>query len=170
MSHPEYYQHWKAKKLASDPNFFKHNYQRQVARYGHKYLNELSAKWRNSEEGQEYHKKYREEHKDYHSEKYREWRESNRAYHSKRVNDWMDKHPEVAYAQYAANHGLGEYHPVPLAKWCEVCPEDDLREATQRHHPDYNYPTIIVSCCQDCHTYLNRERKKNESKEGRVNE
>lgn len=45
---------------------------------------------------------------------------------------------------------------------CEVCPEDDIQKATAKHHPDYNYPQIIVSCCDTCHTYLNNERSKNE--------
>jgi len=50
------------------------------------------------------------------------------------------------------------YHgEVVLAEFCEVCPEDDVRKATGNHHPDYDYPQIVVSCCSSCHNYLNRE-------------
>lgn len=48
---------------------------------------------------------------------------------------------------------------LPIAEFCEVCPDDDLNKATQRHHPDYDYPLIVVSCCNSCHNYLNRERQ-----------
>lgn len=45
-------------------------------------------------------------------------------------------------------------HLYPLTEFCELCPEDDLNKATQHHHPDYDYPTIYVSTCSQCHAYL----------------
>jgi hypothetical protein len=44
------------------------------------------------------------------------------------------------------------YTPITSA-YCELCPEDDKLPATQKHHPDYNYPAIFVSCCTKCHVY-----------------
>ena len=43
-------------------------------------------------------------------------------------------------------------HRSPLALYCELCPEDDKRKATQRHHLDYDHPEIFVSCCSLCHS------------------
>lgn len=45
-------------------------------------------------------------------------------------------------------------HLYPLTEFCELCPEDELNKATQHHHPDYDYPTIYVSVCSQCHAYL----------------
>lgn len=45
-------------------------------------------------------------------------------------------------------------HLYPLAEFCELCPEDDRNEATQRHHPDYSEPKIYVSTCSKCHSWL----------------
>ena len=54
-------------------------------------------------------------------------------------------------ARVRLRHSL---HLYPLTEFCELCPEDDLNKATQHHHPDYNYPTIYVSICSQCHAYL----------------
>jgi hypothetical protein len=48
----KYYERWKAKKLAEDPDFFHHQYLRYVERYGQKRLNEMSTKWQPASNGQ----------------------------------------------------------------------------------------------------------------------
>lgn len=49
---------------------------------------------------------------------------------------------------------------VPLAKLCELCPDDDKKKAVERHHPDHDYPEIFVSCCRSCHMYIEPRRMK----------
>jgi hypothetical protein len=49
---------------------------------------------------------------------------------------------------------------VPLGKECELCPEDDKRtENLERHHPDYDYPLIIVTTCQECHEWVEVDKR-----------
>lgn len=56
------------------------------------------------------------------------------------------KHPKENKARNQA-----EFH-IPLSLECELCPEDDKRtENLERHHPDYNYPLIIVTVCKERH-------------------
>lgn len=44
---------------------------------------------------------------------------------------------------------------IPLGSECELCPEDDVKtEDLERHHPDYSYPEIFVTCCSQCHKWL----------------
>lgn len=45
---------------------------------------------------------------------------------------------------------------IPLAKFCELCPENDKRRATRRHHPDYDEPEMFVSVCSGCHGWLHQ--------------
>ena|SRR3972149_11466034 len=116
----EYYQHWKDRMLALDPDFFSHNYQRQVARYGRKHLNELTAKWRKSEKGIIYRKHERTIHKTYYAQKAKEWGIKNKEHHSQYVQEWVANHPGVKDAHYIANHGLGKFDPIPIAEFCEV--------------------------------------------------
>ena len=64
-------------------------------------------------------------------------------------NGNVTRSPKMANAQNKAI-----YYKAPLEKFCELCPEDDKRPATQRHHPDYNYPLIFVSVCASCHKII----------------
>lgn len=86
-----------------------------------------------------------------------------------RVKEYAKEHPEVsrkAGAKYywknrekrlerAKISSLARYY-VPLAKLCELCPDGDKRAASERHHPDYNYPLIIVPTCRECHDWIEK--------------
>ena len=157
----EYYQRWKDKKLAQDPEFFSHNYQRKVAFYGKDYFNNLSNKWHRAHP--EYFVEWRNQHPGYHSSVLKKWRNNNAEHHAEESRKWALAHPKVTKAHEIAYYSA----KIPLAKFCEVCPEDDVRKATHRHHPDYDYPQIIVSCCTACHTYLNNERGNKPITEGK---
>lgn len=65
---------------------------------------------------------------------------------------YYKQHPEIVIAHRLAKQ-------IPLAEFCEMCPEDEIRKATERHHPDYDFPEIIVSCCKECHE-LQKEKGK----------
>ena len=39
--------------------------------------------------------------------------------------------------------------------------EDDKHKAIEKHHPDYDYPLIIVSVCKDCHVVADRTTMEN---------
>jgi len=45
---------------------------------------------------------------------------------------------------------------IPLAQFCELCPEDDKRKPMARHHPNHNYPLIVISVCSQCHRHCDR--------------
>lgn len=47
----------------------------------------------------------------------------------------------------------------PLAQFCELCPENDRRKATEHHHPDYDFPEIYVSVCSSCHKWVDKNHK-----------
>lgn len=47
---------------------------------------------------------------------------------------------------------------IPLTKTCELCPN----KPRFRHHPDYDYPTIIVCTCWACHYWIHRNEKTTE--------
>jgi len=78
-------------------------------------------------------KKWRSEHRkqflNYQKEYQKKYRKEHQKEANARKNDWR----------------------LPLASECELCPEDDKQPAIDRHHPDYNYPNIIVSVCGPCH-------------------
>jgi hypothetical protein len=89
-----------------------------------------------------------------HTEANRRWR----AKHPNYDRDWARKHPHRDNGNFRrkpeASRAQQQAKKIPLGTFCEVCPEDDVRKATQRHHPDYNYPEIFVSCCPSCHKYM----------------
>lgn len=50
---------------------------------------------------------------------------------------------------------------VPLKELCELCPDEDKRNAVLRHHPDYAFPFITVSVCQSCHAFVHSKESIN---------
>ena len=59
------------------------------------------------------------------------------------------RNKQKKYAQ-----GLAVKHLSIEGKSCELCPEEDKLPAEQRHHPDYNYPLIVVLTCKQCHEWI----------------
>jgi len=47
-----------------------------------------------------------------------------------------------------------EAHRYPILNQCEFC---NSIEGLERHHPDYNYPEIFVTTCNECHSWIERE-------------
>jgi len=88
------------------------------------------------------------------SEKYlkqnREWRQKDNAKNPEKYHEAYLKRRKLNPKSSSCHHQALRH--VELAKFCELCPEDDMREATIRHHPDYDYPEIIVSVCGKCHS------------------
>lgn len=99
-------------------------------------------------------------HSAYYTEKRKGWRERAGKHNSEYVQEWYAKHPKIRKVNVKM---IGLREKLPLADFCEVCPPDDLRGATQRHHPDYDFPLIYVSCCNSCHTHMNLERSSDNS-------
>ena len=44
-------------------------------------------------------------------------------------------------------------HPELLGLECEFC---SSTENLQAHHPDYNYPEIVVTACASCHAFIDK--------------
>ena len=92
-------------------------------------------------------RKWREKHPEYHREYY--WN------HKKEINGRIRKsyNSDLKRSRQMHNVRTLAQKYCPLAKFCELCPEDDKRRATIRHHPDYDEPLIIVSVCDSCHKF-----------------
>lgn len=45
---------------------------------------------------------------------------------------------------------------LPLADSCEFC---GSLENLGRHHPDYRYPEIYVTCCAECHKRAQKDQE-----------
>lgn len=117
-------------------------------------------------EHREEEKTYREQHKEEHNKYCREWnkthkenrKKSGKKYYSEnkeKLNqyrrEYYIKHPEVIKAHWLAHDN------IQTGKYCELCPEDDVHiENLIKHHPDYNYPLITVTCCQSCHLWVHK--------------
>lgn len=140
----EYRKRHYVKKLAEDPDFFKRK----------------KAAW--IKKHPDYFANYRANHRKYFNDKTKEWYAKNKAHRSEIVKNWFRNHPKVNDAKLAYMRLI--YHgEVVIAEFCETCPEDDVRKATGNHHPDYDYPHIVVSCCDSCHYYLNHDENQNKS-------
>jgi hypothetical protein len=78
-------------------------------------------------------------------------------YHARYTKQYMYSHPEIMAARRKIVN-LKYIHKFVASELCEVCPEGEVQKATENHHPDYNYPEIVVACCHTCHSYLNKQR------------
>lgn len=117
-------------------------------------------------EHKEEEKQYREEHKEEHVIYCRKWNEThreNRQQSGKKYylenkeklslyqQNYKIKHPEVRKAHQIAN----QY--CKIGDCCELCPEDDVRtENLVKHHPDYDFPEMFITCCQSCHLWIHK--------------
>ena len=85
---------------------------------------------------------------------------------------WFEEHPNYIKEYYTVHKKVSVTNKnrtpkmwnaqikaleIPLAEKCELCPEGDERKAVNRHHPDYNYPTIFLSLCKSCHVYVHKD-------------
>lgn len=80
-------------------------------------------------------------------------RQKNQKLHPEYSKKWKENNPEKVTAEQIA------YRNIELLEFCELCPDDNRQKAIERHHPDYDYPLIIVSCCKECHHYADKDRK-----------
>lgn len=86
----------------------------------------------------------------------REWYAKNK----ERVRDWQRAHPNRNNGnstrtpeQVRAHHYI-QRHPELRGSKCELCPSIENLTA---HHPDYDFPEIIVTCCRGCHGWIEKE-------------
>jgi hypothetical protein len=105
---------------------------------------------------------------------------ANPEYYCQKSREWHEKNPNYIKEYCRKKYLSGKHHDSnanrtkemvrahnitqdsPMAKFCELCPPDELLLAKMRHHPDYNYPAIYVSVCRSCHTAIHRALKKQE--------
>lgn len=99
----------------------------------------------------DYWKQWKLNHPGYANKNVNEWNKAHRERKCERSKKYRRENSEIIEAQNFASN-----HKIPITALCETCPEDEVNVATQRHHPDYDYPEITVSCCAKCHWYLNR--------------
>lgn len=70
------------------------------------------------------------------------------ARHKDRPNGNSKRTPEKVRAQ-----SYVQSHPKLLMSTCEICNGNQNLVA---HHPDYEYPTIIVTLCRSCHNFIHK--------------
>lgn len=90
------------------------------------------------------------------------YRKGNRKHINETDIEWRHTHPKpirVSNSNYRLRNGkikaaqaMALRH-IPIEGLCELCPDDDKRVATERHHPDYDYPLIVIFSCKECHHY-----------------
>lgn len=83
-----------------------------------------------------------------------EYRARKRKYNREYYYSRSDKKyvPQPTKINRAHNHA---FLKVAVDK-CEFC---GATETLVRHHPDYDYPLIVVVCCKSCHGYIHAELK-----------
>jgi hypothetical protein len=104
-----------------------------------------------------------------HKEEEKQYRLANPEIYRKGRAKWKEENPykvrELANAYAKRNHlkqnaRLKAKRNVPLEKECELCPEDDRQTINlEHHHPDYDYPLIIVTVCQKCHEWIEADKR-----------
>lgn len=105
---------------------------------------EMKKRWRinNPEKCKETSRKWRLNHPEKWKEIYDRWNQR----HPKRDSGNRKRTCEKIRA-----HNYVQTHPELLGKQCEFCSQTEKLTA---HHPDYEYPEIIVTCCRRCHVWM----------------
>ena len=99
-------------------------------------------------------------------EYYREWRRKNIKKDREWHREWAKNNPHTVQ-KYKENFLMSngtvkikveqQAQKFPLGSQCETCPDNDIKtENLERHHFDYDYPELFVTCCEQCHYFLNR--------------
>lgn len=148
-----YRERWKAQKLLEDPDYFNRKARESFAQNKDK----INARRRELyAQNPEFYRAFS-----------RQWQAKNPDYIKNYYKKYNAEHPEHSNLNKQRTNKMAVAHnhaeDLPLAKFCEVCPEDDIRLATQRHHPDYNYPKIFFSSCQGCHTSHHKREGRGEA-------
>ena len=91
------------------------------------------------------------------------WRSINidkvREYNRKNKQKFILAHPELAEKQRVARRIAQK---IPMKDYCELCPEENNKERKlSRHHLDYDYPTIFMTTCYECHTWTRIQERFN---------
>ena len=121
--------------------------------------------YKETEEYKAYKRQLYKENPEYYKALDRKWKDKNPDYHKLHQREYRKKHPHATNGNAsrtkkmwtAQNKAILE---TVIAPFCELCPENDIKPAKMRHHPDYNYPTIFVSVCQACHSNIHADLEK----------
>jgi hypothetical protein len=118
----------------------------------------------NNEYMKEYMKNYWKTHPDKYERQKQRVRENSHhryendlEYRQKSIGNWK-KYRKKDPSSYKDTRRMRAYttvyrHPELLFSQCELCPSI---ENLLGHHPDYDYPTIVVTCCKSCHRNIHK--------------
>jgi len=110
------------------------------------------------------------------ADKMRQYTRQWHAEHPNYMREWCAKHPDYMAKRNKRNHQrhkayydaynkkFSQIHPeiihsrrmalsYPLDSQCELC---GSTQNLKRHHPDYDYPDIFVTCCSSCHAHIHQ--------------
>jgi len=79
-----------------------------------------------------------------------EHKETKRKYNLNHPNRYNNK---TRTKEQVRAHNLIQSHPELKGKECEFC---GSTENLVTHHPDYQYPSITVTCCVSCHLIIHK--------------
>jgi hypothetical protein len=71
-----------------------------------------------------------------------------------RQREWQLKHPEQPLAAAAIQQAV-QSGRLTRPDFCTACLRTDVK--VQAHHPDYNFPLMVLWLCQSCHILLHGE-------------
>ena len=98
--------------------------------------------------------RYREHHRNEIRERMRQWRTEHRDYLRQKSKIFRNLHTlkkrEYDILKQRAWHFIEDNHHL-IGQNCDFCGETQNLKA---HHPDYDLPEVIVTCCDSCHAYI----------------
>lgn len=112
--------------------------------------------YRKTSKNKDYMKNYRKNHRSKINVQDSAWRKTQKGKTTIRKSNanYRARNKKIKNAQLLADRN------IELLEFCELCPEDDKQRTIERHHPDYDYPLIIISCCKECHSFADNDRIK----------
>lgn len=106
-------------------------------------------------------RKYYEKNKERINESNRNWRNSHKELMSNYLKDWIKNNKEKFNELMRRNYWRNKKKQlarrkaikikIPVGTICQICQENI---ATERHHPDYDFPLVIVFVCKSCNEKL----------------
>jgi hypothetical protein len=114
---------------------------------------------RNKEKILAQHKEYEKTHREEINKRHREWRRrhpnNDKEQQKKRNAQHRDRDNGNSKRTFEKSRARSfvQRHPELLMSACEIC---DAKENLTAHHPDYAFPTIVVTLCRACHNFVHK--------------
>lgn len=139
--------------MAFDRKAYMDEYNRKYYQDHTEQIKEKVWQWRQTERGRELHNQANRRSSLRHPETKREWKRKHQAELNEAARELYHSNIERSRKMHNAR---ARAQRVPLAQFCELCPDNCRRAATERHHPDHEFWEIYVSVCKTCHRWIEK--------------